>query len=189
MYALNIMTGAFLWRYLTGGQISSSPAVANSRVFFGAKDAKVYALGVIIPQLQAAISATPSVLRPMVVSNITVTVRNSTGPISGANLTLSSLTFASAAWQAFSPPVMTSPGTYVCNFTAPAVISTSSDIIRVMAGAAGMVVWCGRGGGMRGAYRWGGWARGEGSRAGGGGGGGGGVCLCGLGVSVPGRLM
>jgi len=137
MYALNIMTGAFLWRYLTGGQISSSPAVANSRVFFGAKDAKVYALGVIIPQLQAAISATPSVLRPMVVSNITVTVRNSTGPISGANLTLSSLTFASPAWQAFSQPVMTSPGTYVCNFTAPAVISTSSDIIRVMAGAFG----------------------------------------------------
>ena len=137
MYALNIMTGAFLWRYLTGGQVSSSPAVANSRVFFGAKDAKVYALGVIIPQLQATISASPNVLRPMVVSNITVTVRNSTGPISGANLTLSSLTFTSPAWQDFSPPVMTSPGTYLSNFTAPVVTSTSSDIIRVLASASG----------------------------------------------------
>src|SRR5206468_2493086 len=43
LYAVNMMTGTFLWRYLTGGQVSSSPAVADTRVFIGAKDAKVYA--------------------------------------------------------------------------------------------------------------------------------------------------
>src|SRR2546422_4377050 len=134
MYALNIMTGAFLWRYLTGGQGSSSPAVANNRVFFGAKDAKVYALGVIIPQLQAAISATPSILRSASVSNLTVTIRNSTGPISGANLT-----FSSSAGGTFSQPLMAIPGTYVANFTAPMITSTTNDVIQVVASASGYI--------------------------------------------------
>jgi hypothetical protein len=101
-------------------------------VFFGAKDAKVYALGVIIPKLQATIGANPTSLRPLMVSNLTVTVRNSTGPISGANLT-----FTSSPLGTFSQPVMTSPGTYVANFTAPIVSSTTSDVIQVVASASG----------------------------------------------------
>ena len=134
LYSLNLLTGAFLWRYLTGGQVSSSPAVANSRVFFGAKDAKVYALGVMIPKLQVTIGASPTILRPLMVSNLTVTVRNSTGPISGANLT-----FTSSPLGTFSQPVMTSPGTYVANFTAPIVSSTTSDVIQVVASASGYI--------------------------------------------------
>ena len=132
LYALNEMTGAFLWRYLTGGQVSSSPAVANSRVFFGAKDAKVYALGIIIPSLTATLSASPVIVRSAMLSNLTVTVRNSTGPISGANLT-----FSAPAGGTFSQPVMTIPGTYVANYTAPTVTSTISDVIQVVAGASG----------------------------------------------------
>jgi len=132
LYALNVMTGAFLWRYLTGGQVSSSPAVADGRVFFGAKDAKVYAFGIIIPPLSATIGASPAILRSASVSNLTVTVRNSTGPISGANLTLSS-----SAGGTFSQPVMTIPGTYVANFTAPTVTSTISDVVQVDASAPG----------------------------------------------------
>jgi outer membrane protein assembly factor BamB len=132
LYALNMVTGAFLWRYLTGGQVSSSPAVANSRVFFGAKDAKVYALGIIIPSLTATLSASPAILRSAMVSNLTVTVRNSTGPISGANLT-----FTSSAGGTFSQPVMISPGTYVANFTAPIVTSTLGSAVQVVASASG----------------------------------------------------
>ncbi len=132
LYALSSMTGALLWRYLTGGQVSSSPAVADSRVFFGAKDAKVYALGIIIPPLSATISASPAILRSASVSNLTVTVRNSTGPISGANLTLTS-----SAGGTFIQPVMTIPGTYVANFTAPTVTSTISGAIQVVASAPG----------------------------------------------------
>jgi outer membrane protein assembly factor BamB len=132
LYALNMMTGAFLWRYLVGGQVSSSPAVADNRVFFGAKNARVYALGVIIPQLQATIGANPIILRSAMVSNITVTVRNSTGPVAGANLT-----FTSSAGGTFRQPVMTIPGTYVANFTTAIVSSTISDVIRVVASAPG----------------------------------------------------
>ncbi|HVH16442.1 MAG TPA: PQQ-binding-like beta-propeller repeat protein [Candidatus Angelobacter sp.] len=132
LYALNAMTGTILWRYLTGGQISSSPAVANSRVFFGAKDAKVYALGIIIPSLTATLSASPVVLRSAMLSNLTVTVRNSTGPISGANLTLTA-----SAGGTFSQPVMTIPGTYVANYTASTVTSTISEVIQVVASASG----------------------------------------------------
>lgn len=132
MYALNVMTGAFLWRYLAGGQVSSSPAVADSRVFFGAKDAKVYALGIIIPPLTVTLSASPVVLRSAMVSNLTMTVRNSTGPVSGANLTL-----ASSAGGTFSLPIMAGPGTYVANFTAPTVTSTVNDLIQVIASASG----------------------------------------------------
>src|SRR5260370_40180121 len=106
LYALNVMTGAFLWRYLTSGQVSSSPAVADSRVFFGAKDAKVYALGIIIPPLTVTLGANPIVLRSAMVSNLTMTVRNSTGPVSGANLPLTS-----SSAGTFGQTVMTRPGT------------------------------------------------------------------------------
>src|SRR6266566_4620171 len=60
LYSLNLLTGAFLWGRLVGGQVSSSPAVADSRVFFGAKDAKVYALGIIIPPLSSTLTASPA---------------------------------------------------------------------------------------------------------------------------------
>ena len=132
LYALNIVTVMLFWSKLTGGQISSSPAVADSRVFIGAKDAKVYALGIIIPSLSSTLTASPAILRSGSVSNLTVTVRNSTGPISGANLTLTS-----SAGGTFSQPVMTIPGTYVANFTAPTVSSTLSDVIQVIASAPG----------------------------------------------------
>ncbi|TMI75587.1 hypothetical protein E6H11_01645 [Candidatus Bathyarchaeota archaeon] len=132
LYAINLMTGTFLWRYLTGGQVSSSPAVADTRVFIGAKDAKVYALGIIIPPLSATLTASPAILRSASVSNLTVTVRNSTGPITGANLTLTS-----SAGGTLSQPVMTIPGTYVANFTAPTVSSTLNDVIQVIASAPG----------------------------------------------------
>lgn len=131
-YALNMLTGAFLWRYLTGGQVSSSPAVADSRVFFGAKDSRVYALGVIVPPLTTTIAASPVILRSNAVSNVTVTVRNSTGPISGATLT-----FTSSAGGVFSPSVLTMPGTYVANFTAPTVTSSIGAVIQVVASASG----------------------------------------------------
>jgi outer membrane protein assembly factor BamB len=132
LYALNMMTGGFLWRYLTTGQVSSSPTVADSRVFFGAKDAKVYALGIIIPPLSARISASPIILRSAMVSNLTVTVRNSTGPISGANLT-----FTSSAGGTFSQPVMTLPGTYIANFTSPMVSSSINAVVQVVTSASG----------------------------------------------------
>src|SRR5256712_11349792 len=127
-----MVTGPFLWSRLVGGQVSSSPAVADSRVFFGAKDAKVYAFGIIIPPLSSTLTASPAILRSASVSNLTVTVRNSTGPISGANLT-----FTSSAGGTFSQPVMTIPGTYVANYTAPIATSSIRDMIQGVAIASG----------------------------------------------------
>jgi len=132
LYALNMVNGMLLWSKLTGGQVSSSPAVADSRVFFGAKDAKVYALGIIIPPLSSTLTASPAILRSASVSNLTVTVRNSTGPISGANLALTS-----SAGGTFGQPLMTIPGTYVANFTVPIVSSTTNDLVQVVASASG----------------------------------------------------
>src|SRR5260370_36012471 len=66
------------------------------------------------------------------VSNVTMTVRNSSGPVLGANLTL-----ASSAAGTFSLPVMTGPGTYVANFSAPIVTSTINDLIQVIASSSG----------------------------------------------------
>ena len=43
MYALSAETGALLWKYTTGDEIDSSPAVAN-RVYVGSNDGNVYAL-------------------------------------------------------------------------------------------------------------------------------------------------
>ena len=42
--ALNASTGALLWRYATGGDVQSSPAVANGVVYVGSSDGNVYAL-------------------------------------------------------------------------------------------------------------------------------------------------
>ncbi len=44
-YALNARTGAKLWSYGTGGQVYSSPAVANGMVYVGSQDGKAYAFG------------------------------------------------------------------------------------------------------------------------------------------------
>jgi hypothetical protein len=45
IYALNATTGAFIWSCATGGSVYSSPAIANSIVYIGSDDDKVYAFG------------------------------------------------------------------------------------------------------------------------------------------------
>jgi uncharacterized repeat protein (TIGR01451 family) len=44
VYALNASTGAKLWTFATGADVSSSPAVANGVVYFDSVDFNVYAL-------------------------------------------------------------------------------------------------------------------------------------------------
>ena len=44
VYALNAATGALVWSYTTGDEVSSSPAVAGGVVYVGSLDGKVYAL-------------------------------------------------------------------------------------------------------------------------------------------------
>jgi len=44
VYALKASTGARLWNYPTGSNVSSSPAVANGVVYVGSQDHSVYAL-------------------------------------------------------------------------------------------------------------------------------------------------
>ena len=44
VYCLDALTGDFVWSYLTGGDVASSPAVANGVVFVGSFDKNLYAL-------------------------------------------------------------------------------------------------------------------------------------------------
>ncbi len=132
LYALNATTGAVLWTYLTGSAVSSSPAIADGRVFFGSQDHKVYALGAVLPRLQTSIIPSPTILKPDMVSVLTVTVANGTTPVSGANLT-----FTSSAGGSFTQPLMMSPGTYVSNFTAPSVSSTTNTTLQVVPSKSG----------------------------------------------------
>jgi outer membrane protein assembly factor BamB/RNA polymerase subunit RPABC4/transcription elongation factor Spt4 len=44
VYALDQMTGAKIWEFITGNSIWASPVVANDKVFIGSTDGKVYAL-------------------------------------------------------------------------------------------------------------------------------------------------
>jgi len=133
LYALYMTTGVRLWRYLTGGAVSSSPAVADGRVFFGSQDSVVYALGAKIPQLYATITAGEASLLPGEISNLTITVTDGTNPVS-ANVTLSS-----SAGGGLSPPVQQSPGTFASNYTAPLVAFATTATIRVTATAAGFL--------------------------------------------------
>src|SRR5438093_10126187 len=102
-YALYVTGVGLLWKYTTGGGISSSPAVADSRVFFGSWDTKVYGLGVIAPRLQATIFPSVTSLKPGQVSILTITVTNGSAPQAGVPLALSS-----SAGGGFTQPVMVS---------------------------------------------------------------------------------
>jgi outer membrane protein assembly factor BamB len=44
LYALKAADGKLVWSYLTGGEVASSPAIANGTVIFGSYDGKLYAL-------------------------------------------------------------------------------------------------------------------------------------------------
>jgi hypothetical protein len=44
VYCLNATTGAYVWRYLTGG-LPGNPAVVNGVVYIGSADGKIYAFG------------------------------------------------------------------------------------------------------------------------------------------------
>jgi outer membrane protein assembly factor BamB len=44
IYALNAETGCEVWRYMTGGMMSS-PSIADSMVYFGSGDGNIYAVG------------------------------------------------------------------------------------------------------------------------------------------------
>ena len=135
LYALNPTGGGLLWKYTTtGGGISSSPAVADSRVFFGSWDTKVYGLGVIAPRLQATIFPSVTSLKPGQVSILTITVTNGSAPQSGVTLALSS-----SVGGGFTQPVMGSIGVYSSNFTAPLVNSAVSSIIQVIASESGFL--------------------------------------------------
>lgn len=132
LYALNMVTGAFRWRYLTGGQVSSSPAVANNRVFFGSKDHKVYALGVTLPKLYDTMAAVPKVLEPGQNATLSIDIRNSTAPQSGATVVLTSL-----GGGTLSQPALVGPGIYQSNFTAAMVTSSTLVIIQLVANITG----------------------------------------------------
>ncbi|TMI37265.1 hypothetical protein E6H25_00465 [Candidatus Bathyarchaeota archaeon] len=126
LYALSMTTGTLRWRYLAGGQVSSSPAVADGRVFFGSKDRKVYALGATVPRLFDTITSSSTVLEPGQNATLTITVRNSTAPQAGTNLTFT--TPPPISWM-LSQPVPTGIGIYQVNFTAPPPSQITSTVI------------------------------------------------------------
>jgi eukaryotic-like serine/threonine-protein kinase len=135
VYALNMTNGSRLtatgWPYRTGGPVSSSPAVADGRVFFGSQDSVIYALGAKIPQLHATILAGTTTLLPGQISNLTISVTDGTNPVSA------SLTLTSSLGGGISPPVQLGPGTYESNYTAPLVTSPSTTTIQVVVSASG----------------------------------------------------
>lgn len=45
LYAFSAATGELIWRAPTGRSITSSPAVANGRVYVGSQDGKLYCFG------------------------------------------------------------------------------------------------------------------------------------------------
>lgn len=127
LYSLNMTTGALLWKYLSGSTISSSPAIADNRTFFGAWDTKIYSLGS-NARLQTTLTANPTSVKSGTVSVLSVTVTNGTTAQSGVTFA-----FSSSPTGSFTAPTVTGPGSYSCNFTAPTVTSSTTATIQVMA--------------------------------------------------------
>jgi len=44
LFALNATTGGKIWKYTTGGEVTSSPAIADGHVYFESWDGNIYAL-------------------------------------------------------------------------------------------------------------------------------------------------
>jgi outer membrane protein assembly factor BamB len=59
-----------LWSYATGGQISSSPAVANGRVYIGSDDGKMYVLSTSGALLWSAATAAADSSSPTVANGV-----------------------------------------------------------------------------------------------------------------------
>ncbi|HZD11968.1 MAG TPA: hypothetical protein VE177_00410, partial [Candidatus Binatus sp.] len=81
---------------------------------------------------QILLSSTTSALRSGGVSTLTTLVSNASSPISGATLV-----FTSSLGGGFTQPVMTTPGVYSCNFTAPSVTSSGATTITITASKTG----------------------------------------------------
>src|SRR2546421_10880891 len=81
--------------------------------------------------LEKKISPSESILRSGEISTLTTTVSNASAPVSGATLALAS------SGGTFTQPVMTMPGVYVSNFTAPSVTSSTTTLITVTANKSG----------------------------------------------------
>jgi outer membrane protein assembly factor BamB len=64
VHALNATTGAQLWQYTTGGEVLSSPAVANGTVYVGGDDFNVHAFSNTTNPAQAPARPDPATLRP-----------------------------------------------------------------------------------------------------------------------------
>jgi outer membrane protein assembly factor BamB len=71
LYALDAATGQPKWVFEAGGQIESSPAVANGVVYFGCHDHKFYALDAATGQKlwEDNASATPMFLSSPIVAD------------------------------------------------------------------------------------------------------------------------
>ena len=50
LYALDASTGDLLWRYETGGDVDSSPAVSGGVVYVGSDDDHLYAIAASLPR-------------------------------------------------------------------------------------------------------------------------------------------
>lgn len=52
VYCINETTGTEVWRFLTEGQIDSSPAISAEHMFIGSSDGRVYCLGMAWPDIK-----------------------------------------------------------------------------------------------------------------------------------------
>jgi outer membrane protein assembly factor BamB len=64
VYTLNARTGAKLWQFTTGAEVTSSPAVSDGVVYIGSLDNNVYAFSDPINPPQAPAPPDPATLRP-----------------------------------------------------------------------------------------------------------------------------
>jgi hypothetical protein len=89
VYALNATTGTRIWSYTTGGDVYSSPAVADDKVFVASFNNKVYAFGPPPRRDVAVTSVTPlkTVVGRGYACRINVTVENEGNVIQNLTVT------------------------------------------------------------------------------------------------------
>jgi outer membrane protein assembly factor BamB len=85
LYALDAVTGALKWRYLTGSAVFSSPNVVNGIVYFGSYDDKVYALNATTGALVWSFTTGGAVFASPMVANGVVYVGSYDGSLYALN--------------------------------------------------------------------------------------------------------
>jgi outer membrane protein assembly factor BamB len=133
LYALDASTGSLLWRYKTGGPVTSSPLIANGIVYVGSKDHYVYAINATNGTLDWRYKTANAVLSSAALSGNSLYIGSTDGYLYALNATSGTLTWRYATHKAISTTPVVSNNTVF--------VTSNNGILYALDATQGTLLW------------------------------------------------